>query len=89
LTRYLVALGSVISLVMCVAGALGWAGIKPRALLQAMTSTSGSSENALVYLFESIDTVVDGVVLLQVGLGSWELCVGNVVLPDSLATHVR
>ena len=41
----------------------------------------------MVYLFESIDTVLAGVVLLQVGLGLWELCVGDLVLPESLATH--
>ncbi len=31
--------------------------------------------------------MVAGIVLLQVGLGPWELCVGDLVLPDSQATH--
>lgn len=48
---------------------------------------TGPREDPLVYLFESIDTVLAGVVLLQVGLGLWELCVGDLVLPESLATH--
>lgn len=86
LTRYLVALGSVTSLFMC-AATFVWAGVKAVRFFQAMAPTSGSSENALVYLFESIDTILAGVVLLQVGLGLWELCVGDLVLPDSLATH--
>ncbi|HEY9564362.1 MAG TPA: YqhA family protein [Nocardioides sp.] len=33
------------------------------------------------------NTILAGVVLLQVGLGLWELCVGDLALPESLATH--
>ena len=71
---------------MC-AATFVWAGVEAVRFFQAMAPTSGSSETALVYLFESIDTILAGVVLLQVGLGLWELCVGDLVLPDSLATH--
>ena len=62
-------------------------GSKRCAFSKRWPQPKGSSENALVYLFESIDTILAGVVLLQVGLGLWELCVGDLVLPDSLATH--
>lgn len=86
LTRFLAAVGSVISLVVC-AATFVWAGAKAVRFFGAVIADSGSSEDALVYLFESIDTILAGVVLLQVGLGLWELCVGDLALPDSLATH--
>lgn len=85
-TRYLAAIGSVIALVVC-AATFAWAGGKAVQFFAAVTSRTGPREDALVYLFESIDTILAGVVLLQVGLGLWELCVGDLALPESLATR--
>ncbi len=81
-TTYLAAFGSVLTLLLC-AATFAWASTKAIRFVQTATSPAGS-EDALVYLFESIDTVLAGVVLLRVGLGLWELCVGELQLPASL-----
>lgn len=86
MARYLVAGGSLTVLIVC-AATFVWAGIKAVRFVQAAASSASLSKGALVYLFECIDTILIGVVLLQVGLGLWELCVGDLALPESLTAH--
>lgn len=81
--RWLGALSAVTSLLLC-ATAFVWALVK--AVLFIAAIGTGTSEEALVLLFESIDTILVGTVLLQVGLGMWELCISDLDLPPALTT---
>lgn len=82
-TRWLGALGAIISLLLS-ATALIWATIK--AIFFIVAIGTGTSEQTLVLLFESVDTILVGTVLLQLGVGLWELSIGGLDLPPALST---
>ncbi len=66
--RWLGALSAITSLLLC-ATAFVWALVKAVLFIRAIGT--GTSEEGLVLLFESIDTILVCTVLLQVGLGMW------------------
>lgn len=82
--RWLGALSAITSLLLC-ATAFVWALVKAVLFIRAIGTDT--SEEALVLLFESIDTILVGTVLLQVGLGMWELCISDLDLPPALTTE--
>lgn len=75
---------SAITSLLLSATALVWATVK--AILFIVAVRNGTDEQALVLLFESVDTVLVGTVLLQLGVGLWELSVGDLNLPSALST---
>jgi uncharacterized membrane protein YqhA len=81
--RYLVVIGSVTSLALA-AITFTWAVVKAGAFAVGLITGSTSEDAALVKLFESIDTLLLGTVLLVIGLGLWELFVGDLRLPPAL-----
>jgi uncharacterized membrane protein YqhA len=81
--RYLVVIGSATSLALA-AITFTWAVVKAGAFTVGLITGSTSEDDALVKLFESIDTLLLGTVLLVIGLGLWELFVGDLKLPPAL-----
>lgn len=62
-----------------------WAVVKSVAFVLVLLGISqGSEDIALVKLFEAIDVILIGTVLLLIGLGLWELFIGDLDLPPSL-----
>ena len=82
-SRYVVAVGSITSLLLALVS-FGWAAVKGAGFAAAIVTGKGDEDGTLVKLFESIDTVLIGTVLLTIGLGLWELFVGDLDLPPSL-----
>ncbi len=83
--RLLVAIGSLISLLLGSA-CFVWALLKGVAFVRLLIRGGRSEDLALVKLFESIDVILIGTVLLIIGLGLWELFIGDLELPPSLTT---
>lgn len=81
--RWVVALGSLTSLLLALAS-FGWAALKAVQFVDALLSGGGDADTPLVKLFESIDTVLIGTVMLVIGVGLWELFLGDLDLPPSL-----
>lgn len=84
-SRYLVVIGSVTALALAVASFV-WSAIKAGAFVQALVLGGGSDDLPLVKLFESIDIILVGTVLLTIGLGLWELFIRDLDLPPALTT---
>lgn len=84
-SRFLVTIGATASLGLA-AVSFGWAVAKGVAFVGALLDADRSDDEALVKLFESVDTVLVGTVLLTIGLGLWELFVGDLDLPPALTT---
>lgn len=80
--RWLGALSAITSLLLS-ATTLVWATVK--AILFIVAVGTGTNEQALVLLFESVDTILVGTVLLQLGVGLWELSIGDLHLPPALS----
>lgn len=83
--RFLVAIGSLMSLLLGTA-CFVWALVKSVAFVRLLLRGGRSEDLALVKLFESIDVILIGTVLLIIGLGLWELFIGDLELPPSLTT---
>ena len=83
--RYLVAIGSLASL-MLGAACFVWALVKGVAFVRLLLRGGRAEDLALVKLFESVDVILIGTVLLIIGLGLWELFIGDLDLPPSLTT---
>jgi uncharacterized membrane protein YqhA len=84
-SRYLVVMGSVTALALAVASFV-WGVVKAGAFIQALVFGGGSDDLPLVKLFESIDIILVGTVLLTIGLGLWELFIRDLDLPPALTT---
>jgi uncharacterized membrane protein YqhA len=82
-SRYLAAVGAVTSVVLA-AVSFSWAVAKAVSFVISLIANSSRDEVDLVKLFESIDTILIGTVLLMLGVGLWELFVGDLALPDAL-----
>lgn len=83
-SRYLVAIGSFTSLLLALCS-FGWAAVKAASFTATLvTAPRNDDDKALVKVFESIDTVLIGTVLLIIGLGLWELFVSDLSLPPAL-----
>lgn len=84
-SRFLVALGALTSVGLG-AGSFVWAAVKAGRFVDALLAGGAKEDAALLKLFESIDTILIGTVLLAIGLGLWELFVSDLHLPASLTT---
>lgn len=84
-SRYLVVIGALASLALA-AASFAWAVAKAVSFATKLVSGGASDDEALVKLFESIDTILIGTVLLVIGLGLWELFIGDLDLPPALTT---
>jgi uncharacterized membrane protein YqhA len=84
-SRFLVAIGSLTSLLLG-AACFVWALVKGVAFVRLLLRGGRGEDLALVKLFESIDVILIGTVLLMIGLGLWELFIGDLDLPPSLTT---
>ncbi|MCU0269519.1 MAG: YqhA family protein [Acidimicrobiales bacterium] len=84
--RFLVIIGSFTTLVLA-AATFVWAVVKAVGFVSAVVTAGGSADVDLVKLFEAIDTVLIGTVLLILGLGLWELFISDLDLPPSLTVH--
>lgn len=84
-SRYLVVVGAVTSLALAAASFV-WAVFKAGAFVQALAFDRRSDDLPLVKLFESIDIILVGTVLLTIGLGLWELFIRDLDLPPALTT---
>jgi uncharacterized membrane protein YqhA len=82
-SRYLAAIGALAALVLA-AVSFCWAVAKAIRFVGELVTAGGSDEVDLVKLFESADTILIGTVLLIMGLGLWELFVGDLELPPAL-----
>lgn len=77
-------IGAVTSLVLSGVSFV-WAAVKSVAFVLALLGVGkGSEDIALVKLFQAIDVILIGTVLLLIGLGLWELFIGDLDLPPSL-----
>lgn len=81
--RYLVVVGAVTSLALA-AVSFVWAMVKGGQFVLSLVTGASNEDIALVKLFESIDVILVGTVLLIIGLGLWELFIGDLDLPPSL-----
>lgn len=81
--RLLVAVGSFTMLIAAVACYV-WALVKAGAFIKALLPGGDSDDEALVKLFESLDVVLIGTVVLIVAVGLWELFVADLRLPPAL-----
>lgn len=81
-SRFLVAVGAVASVLLAGASFV-WAVVKGEGFVEALVRHQ-ADEVALVKLFESVDMLLIGTVLLTVGLGLWELFIGDLRLPPAL-----
>jgi uncharacterized membrane protein YqhA len=81
--RYLVAVGSITMLVAALACYV-WALVKAGGFILALLPGGDSDDTALVKLFESLDVVLIGTVVLIVAVGLWELFIGDLRLPPAL-----
>jgi uncharacterized membrane protein YqhA len=81
--RLLVAVGSLTMLIAAVACYV-WALVKAAAFIKALLPGGESDDEALVKLFESLDVVLIGTVVLIVAVGLWELFVADLRLPPAL-----
>ena len=84
--RYIVAIGALTSLLLALAS-FGWAAVKGISFATSLLTGSSGDDTQLIKLFESIDTVLIGTVLLIIGLGLWELFVADLDLPPSLTVR--
>lgn len=83
--RFLVVIGSLTSLVLG-AACFAWALVKTGSFIMLLLGGSPTEDQALVKLFECVDVILIGTVLLIMGLGLWELCIGDLDLPPALTT---
>ena len=81
--RFVVAIGAVTSLALAVAS-FAWAGVKAVKFIELLFTSVNDADTPLVKLFESVDTVLIGTVLLIMGVGLWELFIGDLDLPPAL-----
>ena len=81
--RYLVVVGAITSLALA-AVSFVWALVKAIKFVVSLVTGTSDEDIALVKLFESIDVILVGTVLLIIGLGLWELFIGDLDLPPSL-----
>ena len=81
--RLLVVVGSVTALLLG-AACFVWALVKSGAFVVMLVTAN--EDPALVKLFESIDVILIGTVMLIIGLGLWELFIGDLNLPAALTT---
>lgn len=81
--RFVVAIGTVTSLALALAS-FAWAGVKAVQFVDLLFTAGSDADTPLVKLFESVDTVLIGTVLLTIGLGLWELFIGDLDLPPAL-----
>ena len=82
-SRYLVAFGSLTGLVLAVAS-FAWAFAKALTVVRDLLPGGRTDEFALVKLFESMDVVLTGTVLLIISVGLWDLFVADLRLPPAL-----
>ena len=82
-SRFLVVIGAVTALALA-AVTFCWAVVKAFGFAAGLVTARATEDAALVKLFESIDTLLIGTVLLIIGLGLWELFVGDLRLPPAL-----
>jgi len=83
--RLVVVVGSVTSLALSLAS-FGWGIVKAGSFVRELVADDGRDDLALVKLFQSIDIILIGTVLLTIGLGLWELFVHDLRLPPALST---
>jgi uncharacterized membrane protein YqhA len=81
--RFLAAIGALAALALA-ALSFCWAVAKLVRFGVSLVTAGGSDEVDLVKLFESADTILIGTVLLILGLGLWELFIGDLDLPPAL-----
>lgn len=84
-SRYLVVIGSVTSLALGLAS-FAWGVVKAVSFVGELVKETGRDDLALVKLFQSIDIILIGTVLLTIGLGLWELFIHDLALPPALST---
>ncbi len=82
-SRFLVAVGVAGALVLA-AVSFGWALVKAVRFAIALAPGGDGEDAALVKLFESVDTLLIGTVLLIIAVGLWELFIGDLRLPSAL-----
>jgi uncharacterized membrane protein YqhA len=82
-SRFLAGIGAVTALALA-AVSFCWAVVKVVRFVSSLVTAGGSEEVDLVKLFESVDTILIGTVLLITGLGLWELFIGDLDLPPAL-----
>ncbi len=82
-SRYLAVIGVLTSLVLAAASFI-WAIVKAVSFVKLLVTSNGSEDVALVKLFESIDVVLIGTVMLIMAVGLWELFIGDLDLPGAL-----
>lgn len=83
--RYVSLIGAITALLLSTVTYL-WALAKAVTFVQILAVEGLSSDQALVKLFESIDSILIATVLLIVGFGLWELFVRDLDLPPPLTT---
>lgn len=81
--RFIVAVGSLTSLVLALAS-FGWAAVKAGQFVHLLLTAGSDADTPLIKLFESVDTVLIGTVLLIIGVGLWELFIHDLDLPPAL-----
>ena len=81
--RFVVAIGTVTSLALALAS-FAWAGVKAVQFVHLLFTAGSDADTPLVKLFESVDTVLIGTVLLTIAVGLWELFIGDLDLPPAL-----
>lgn len=81
--RFVVALGALTSLVLAVAS-FGWASVKAVQFIRLLFTAGSDADTPLIKLFESVDTVLIGTVMLIIGVGLWELFIDDLDLPPAL-----
>lgn len=81
--RYVVAIASITSLALALAS-FGWATVKAAKFVQLLFTAGSDADTPLVKLFESVDTLLIGTVLLIIGVGLWELFIDDLDLPPAL-----
>lgn len=81
--RFVVAIGAVTSLGLSLA-CFAWASVKAVQFVELLFSAGSSADTPLIKLFESVDTVLIGTVMLIIGVGLWELFIDDLDLPPAL-----
>ena len=82
-SRFLVVFGSLTGLVLAVAS-FSWAFVKALTVVRDLLPGGRTDEFALVKLFESMDVVLTGTVLLIISVGLWDLFIADLRLPPAL-----
>lgn len=84
-SRFVVVIGATTAIVLAVAS-FAWSIVKAFAFVGLLFDGSRAEDAALVKLFQAVDVILIGTVMLILGLGLWELFVKDLDLPPALTT---